>query len=59
MALLGLLVRLAVVQRSPDVVRLLFSTLLIQAARVVLVECGSCAKLDTIHLSTEVRTTRY
>jgi hypothetical protein len=58
MALLALLVKFAVVRRSPDAVHPLSSTLLDRAVRVVLVECGNCARPDIIRLSTEVCTTR-
>jgi hypothetical protein len=54
---LVLLVRFAAVRRSLDAVRLLFSTLLGRAVQVVLAGCNNCARLDTIRLSTEVRTT--
>jgi hypothetical protein len=51
--------RFVVVPCNPDAVRLLFSTCLILAVRVVLVGCDNFAKLDIVRLSTRVRTTRY
>jgi hypothetical protein len=59
MALLALLGKFVVVQRSLDAERLLSSTRLVQVVRVVLVGYSSFVKPDIVRPSTRVRTTRY